>query len=174
MDAAEYLAFLPLLIYGIALADLFAEWKRLLEPKGVFIPYILFTIMLTEVAVYNVFAYAELVDGLKGLPYYSYLLKLVPPFVFMLTVNAFTPDKGADTETYFMKQMPNFFTLLAVFMGTHFFFDFGENQITVIGRAAGIGITLAAGFTRKIWLCYLMFALWVLFIYFRSGFTVSL
>jgi hypothetical protein len=36
MDASEYLAFLPLLLYGIALADLFSQWKRffLLFVKG--------------------------------------------------------------------------------------------------------------------------------------------
>jgi hypothetical protein len=32
MEATEYFAFLPLLIYGIALADLFSQWKRLFSP----------------------------------------------------------------------------------------------------------------------------------------------
>jgi len=174
MDVTEYLAFLPLLIYGIALADLFGEWKRLFEPKGVYLPYILFTIVLTEIAVYNVFVYAELVSELSGLEYYDYLLKLIPPFLFMLTVNAFTPDKGADTKTYFEKQMPNFCVMMAVFMGTLFFYDFGESKITVYGRVLSMTITLITGFTRKIWMCYLLVALWFIFIFFRSGLTINL
>ncbi len=174
MDATEYLAFLPLLIYGIALADLFGEWKRLLEPKGLFIPYTIFTIMLTELAVYNVFAYAELVDNMVGLQYYDYLIKLIPPFLFMLSVNAFTPEKGDDTKVYFIKQMPNFFTLLAAFMGTHFFYDFGENKMTIVGRIIGIVVALIAGFSRKIWMTYVIFVIWIIFIYVRSGFTVTL
>ena len=51
MDAAEYLAFLPLLIYGIALADLFSQWKRLFNPKQLYLPYILLTGILTETAI---------------------------------------------------------------------------------------------------------------------------
>jgi len=33
METTEYLAFVPLLIYGIGLADLLGEWKRLFDPK---------------------------------------------------------------------------------------------------------------------------------------------
>ncbi|MBK3517646.1 hypothetical protein [Carboxylicivirga marina] len=174
MEATEYLAFLPLLIYGIALADLFGEWKRLLEPKGVFIPYLLFTVLLTETAVYNVFAYAELVGDLQNLHYYDYLVKLLPPFLFMLTVNVFTPEQGDNTKTYFMKQMPNFFSMLSAFMATHFFYDFGEDQLTVILRAFGVVLVLGAGFSRKIWMSYLVVAFWFISIYFRAGFTINL
>jgi len=174
MDATEYLAFLPLLIYGIALADLFGEWKRLFEPKNLFIPYILLTIMLTELAVYNVFAYAELVDNMRNIEYYDYLIKLIPPFLFMLSINAFTPDKGDDTKTYFIEQMPNFFTLLAAFMATHFFYDFAENTLTIVSRIIGIVAVLIAGFSRKIWMTYILVAIWLIFIYFRSGLTVTL
>ncbi|MCU4157189.1 hypothetical protein J1N10_14475 [Carboxylicivirga sp. A043] len=174
MDATEYLAFLPLLIYGIALADLFGEWKRLLEPKGVFVPYILFTIILTETAVYNVFAYAELVSNLKGLQYYDYLIKLVPPFLFMLTVNAFTPEKGDDTKAYFISQMRNFMIMLAAFMATHFFYDFGESSYTIISRIVGIALVLVVAIVRKVWMSYLIVAVWLFTIYFRAGFTVTL
>ncbi len=174
MDAAEYLAFLPLLIYGIALADLFGEWKRLLEPKGVFITYILFTVVLTETAVYNVFAYAELVENLRGLQYHDYLIKLVPPFLFMLTVNAFTPEKGDDTKVYFISQMRSFLIMLAAFMGTHFFYDFGEGNITIISRIIGIVLVLAVAVFRKVWMSYLIIASWLITIYFRAGLTITL
>ncbi|TRX70852.1 hypothetical protein [Carboxylicivirga sp. M1479] len=174
MDATEYLAFLPLLIYGIALADLFGQWKRLLEPKGVYAPYLIFTVILTEAAVYNVFVYAELVTHLKNLSYHHYLLKLLPPFLFMLTINVFTPEKGDDTKAYFIKQMPNFFTMLAAFMATHFFYSFGEGVVTIALRSVAIVLVLVAGFTRKIWMCYLFVVIWFLSLFARADFTITM
>jgi len=35
MDLTEYMVFLPLLIYGIALADLFSQWKRFFDIKEI-------------------------------------------------------------------------------------------------------------------------------------------
>ena len=93
MSATDYLSFLPLLIYGIAIADLFSHWKRLFDIKTFFLPYALFTIMLTEVALYNVFIYAELINDLEGLASGQYLMYLLPPFLFMMVANVFTPDK---------------------------------------------------------------------------------
>ena len=97
MDASEYLAFLPMLLYGIALADLFSQWKRLFSPKQLFLPYLLLTIMLTETALYNVFIYAKLLDELKGLSYFGYLKYLIPPFLFMLASNIFTPSSHKES-----------------------------------------------------------------------------
>ncbi len=108
MEATEYLAFLPLLIYGIALADLFREWKRFLNLKEIFLPYLIVTIILTETALYNVFSFAGLLKNLEGLTYSSYLLYLAPPFLFMLATSFFTPEEDSDTEEYFMKNMPVF------------------------------------------------------------------
>jgi hypothetical protein len=174
MDVTEYLAFLPLLIYGIALTDMFGEWKRLFEPKNMYLPYTLFTIVLTEIAVYNVFIYAAQVSQLNGIAYLDYLIKLIPPFLFMLTVNAFTPDKGADTKDYFEKQMPNFCVMMAVFMGTRFFYDFGESQVLVYGRILSMFLILITGLTRKIWMVYVLVTVWFSLIFLRSGLIVSI
>jgi len=151
MEVSDYLAFLPLLIYGIALADLFSQWKRLFTPKDLFIPYLFLTIILTETALYNVFVYAELIDQLVGFSYFIYLTYMIPPFLFMLTANIFTPDYGSDTEEYFMKQMPVFFTLLALFVASHFLYDIGENLATKIGRLVAILVIFITGISRKIW-----------------------
>ncbi len=70
----NYLYFLPLLLYGIALAELFSQWKRFFNPGQIFLPYLLMTIILTETALYNVFIYAKLIDQLIGLNYFNYLL----------------------------------------------------------------------------------------------------
>lgn len=169
MDAAEYLAFLPLLIYGIALADLFSQWKRLINPKQLFIPYILLTIILTETAIYNVFIYAKLLDQLEGLSYFSYLSYLIPPFLFMLATSIFTPDADSDTETYFKRQMPLLFTLLSLFVASHFMYDFDENLASIIGRIIAILVILLIGFTRKIWLFYILSLLWVYLLFVKGG-----
>lgn len=169
MEASEYLAFLPLLIYGIALADLFSQWKRFFNLKEVYIPYLLLTIILTETALYNVFIYAELIDQLAGLSYFSYLLYLIPPFLFMLTANIFTPDKDSDTEEYFLRQMPVFLSLLALFSASHFLYDFNENFPTIVGRMTAILIIIITGISRKIWMFYIVVVLWIFLLFVKGG-----
>ena len=169
MEASEYLAFLPLLIYGIALADLFSQWKRFFNPKELYIPYLLLTIILPETALYNAFIYAELIDKLVGLSYFSYLSYLIPPFLFMLTANIFTPDQDSDTEEYFLKQMPVFLSLLALFAASHFLYNFNENLPTIVGRFIAILVILVTGISRKIWMFYIVVALWVFLLFVKGG-----
>jgi hypothetical protein len=73
MESSEYLSFIPLLIYGLAIADLLSEWKRLFDKTQWYFPYLLTTIVLTELAIYNVFIYANLISELEGTSYLSYL-----------------------------------------------------------------------------------------------------
>ena len=162
METTEYLAFVPLLIYGIGLADLLGEWKRLFDPKEWYAPYSIFTIILTEVAVYNIFIYRQLLGQLSGQNYLGYLLFLLPPFLFMLATVSFTPDKESSTRDYFIKQMPVFFSLLALFIASHFLFTFNESVFTLINRIVIIIILLITGFTRKVWLIYIVALMWLL------------
>ena len=161
MDSSEYLAFVPLLIYGIALADLFGEWKRLFDKTQWFLPYILLTVVFTEVAVYNVFIYLKLVNQMADLNYINYLVTLLPPFLFMLLVNSFTPDKCDITKDYFLKNMPIFMGLLAAFIASHFLFNFEENPLTIVGRVASIVFIIITGLSRKIWMVYLASFFWL-------------
>ena len=169
MDTSEYFAFLPMLLYGIALADLFSQWTRFFNPKKWFLPYLLFTILLTETALYNVFIYAELIDQLAGLSYFNYLTYLIPPFLFMLTTNIFTPDQDSETEEYFMRQMPVFLSLLALFAASHFLYDFNENLPTLVGRIIAILLILVTGITRKIWLFYIIVVFWIFLLFVKGG-----
>jgi hypothetical protein len=168
MDITEYLAFLPMLIYGIALADLFGQWKRILRPKKFFLPYIILTIILTETALYNVFVFAGLLEELAGQSYYSYLKYLIPPFLFMISINSFTPDDGSDTEEYFMKNMPLFFTLFALFAASHFLYDFNEKITILVIRIIGILIIFLTGLFRKKWMINLVYVLWILMLIARG------
>lgn len=169
MNPTQYLAFLPLLIYGIALADLFREWKRFLNLKGIFLPYLIVTIILTETALYNVFAFAGLLENLAGQTYSTYLLYIAPPFLFMLATSYFTPEKNSDTEEYFMKNMPVFFTLLALFAASHFLYDFNESTVFIGIRIFSIFYILLTGFLRKKWMVYLLGAIWFFSLFTKGG-----
>ncbi len=172
MKSSEVLAFLPLLIYGFAIAELFRQWKRIIDFKHLFLPYTLFTLVLTEIALYNVFLYSKLVPEISGLTYFNYMIYLLPPFLFMITVYVFTPEKEDDTKEYFIAKMPIFFFLISLFIATHFIFEYQENMGVKVGRIIGIILIMSAGISRKIWLTYLVFALWLIVLIFR-GFVVS-
>ena len=169
MEATEYLAFLPLFIYGIALADLFREWKRFLNLKEIFLPYLIVTIILTETALYNVFAFAGLLENLKGQTYSSYLLYLAPPFLFMLATSFFTPEENSDTEGYFMKNMPVFLTFFALFTASHFLYDFNEPTIFIGIRLFSLVYILLTGILRKKWMVYLLGVIWFFSLFVKSG-----
>ncbi|MDX2430457.1 MAG: hypothetical protein QNK35_05960 [Bacteroides sp.] len=169
MSASEYLAFLPLLIYGIALSDLFRQWNRFLDLKKIFLPYLLLTVILTETALYNVFLFAGLLEKLEGLTYTDYLIYLAPPFLFLLATIFFTPDDDSETEVYFMKNMPVFLTLFALFSASHLLYDFNEKTTFLLIRIIGIIIILLTGILRKKWMVYLLGALWILSMFTKGG-----
>ena len=162
MDSSEYLAFIPLLIYGLAVADLLGEWKRLFDRKNWYLPYLLLTVIFTEVAIYNVFIYVKLVHEMVGQTYASYLIYILPPFVFLLVVNSFTPDKGDNTKDYFKRNMPIFLILFGAFVATHFLFGFEERSTTVVGRIFAIVAVIITGIFRKTWMIYALTVLWLI------------
>ena len=162
MRASEVLAFLPLLIYGIAIAELFSQWKRFINYKSIYIPYALFTILLTEVALYNVYLFSQLVGEIRMLDYKSYLIYILPPFIFMVAVNIFTPEKEDETESYFKENMPVFFILMTFFIASHFFFRYKESGLMFFGRIIIIIWFLLTGILRRIWMVYVIVALWLL------------
>lgn len=162
MKASEVLAFLPLLIYGIAIAALFSQWKRFINYKNIYIPYALFTILLTEIALYNVYLFSQLVDEINMMDYKSYLIYILPPFIFLISVNIFTPEKDDETETYFKENMPIFFILIAFFVATHFFFSYEESSVMLFARIIIIIWLLLTGILRRIWMVYVFVAIWLL------------
>jgi hypothetical protein len=162
MSTSEYLAFIPLLIYGMGLATLMAEWKRLFDPAEIFLPYSLLTVVLTEIAFYNVFIYQRLIDRFAGQNYLHYLILLISPMLFFLVAHIFTPGSGDKTKDYFIKRMPLFFSLLALLVASNFIYGLEESMFINIGRIVFIIVILLCGFTRKIWLTYLLVFMWLL------------
>ena len=94
MSTSEYLAFIPLLVYGLGLTNLLGEWKRIFDRNQIFLPYTLMTLFLTEIAIYNVFIYQRVIEKLAGLSYFNYLALLITPFLFYLATLVITPEPG--------------------------------------------------------------------------------
>lgn len=164
MDPAEYLAFVPLLFYGIALADLLGQWRRFFDRNYFYFPYFLTTIIFTEAGVWNVYQYLEVVSRLEGVSYAQYWLYLVQPIIFLLTVSALTPESEIkDTESYFKERLSLVYGLLAIFIFSHFFSGF--SSIIAVSLLNYTRIILAAlsviiAFIKRIWLIYLMAVVW--------------
>lgn len=170
MDAIEYLLFIPLLLYGIALSDLFGEWKKILSNKNYYWPYIATIITITEIGIYNVYIFFNLASYLKESSYFQYCLFLAPPFVFLLLVNFLThkeDDEVMHSKDFFQSRIPQVFFTLAVFISLHFipFYHF-ENEIFV-PRLIAVAICLAFAYWRKMFLFYPLILIWILTIVLR-------
>ena len=162
MSTAEYLAFIPLLLYGLGLSTLLGEWKRIFDRKEMFLPYSLMTLCLTEIAIYNVFIYSRLLDKLEGLSYLNYLILLISPFLFFLVAHVFTPEPEKNTKDHFIKRMPLIYSLIALLIACNYLYRLEESRYANISRIVFIIILLLCGFTRKIWLTYVLIAMWIL------------
>ncbi len=168
MDPAEYLAIIPLLIYGIGLTDLLSEWRRVFDKEDRYFLYIIYTIILTEVAVYNVVIYVDLVNAFPQQTYAQYLGYLLPPILFMIVVNVFTPNPGSRTEDYFTKNLSLIFVLMAIFIGSHYLYNFDEPNRVVIQRAGFILLFLLTAYFKKQWMMYLIAVLWLIGLFFKG------
>lgn len=172
MDATQYLAFVPLLIYGLGLTTLMSDWKRFLDPNQIYLPYTLLSLVVTEVAVYNVFIYIQLIAEFHEQSYLSYLSFLVAPFLFFMGAQVFTPDHGANTKEYFLKRMSLFYTLFALLIGSHFIYELAETQYATIMRLIFIVLIIGVGFSRKPWLTYVVVLFWVVSLFIRGSITL--
>ncbi len=154
MDPAEYLTFVPLLFYGIALTDLLGQWRRFFDRNYFYLPYFLTTLVFTEVAVWDVYTYLEVVSNLEGVSYRQYWSYLIKPILFLLTVSALTPESDQqDTEGYFKQRLSLVYGLMAVFIASH--------SITY-RRIIAIILCLAIAVSKKLWLIYVVAVVWLL------------
>jgi hypothetical protein len=161
MDNAEYLAFVPLLLYGIALGDLLGQWKRFFRRESFYWPYFLTTIMFTEWGISNVFEYNQVVQRMDGVAYPEYLLLLVQPMIFMTMVSALTPEgDDPDTKRHFAQRARIVFSLCGFFILVQTLPFFG---VSVAFDFVGLGVVLMCAViavTQKIWPINLLGVLW--------------
>jgi uncharacterized membrane protein len=168
MEASEYLAFIPLLIYGIALADLLGQWRRFFDKDYFYLPYFLTTLIFTENAIWSVYGYLEVTSHLEGISYFRYWSHLLQPMLFLVIVSALTPEpEKKDTKTYFIKRMPVVFGLMAVYVGSHFVANYGTMSSINVVRLFAVILCIVMAFSRRASLVYLVTVLWIFSLFAR-------
>lgn len=168
MQPSEYLAFIPLLIYGLALADLLGQWRRFFERDYFYLPYFITTLIFTEVAIWNVFIYLGVTEMLAGIGYFQYWLYLSQPMLFLITVAALTPEpENKETEVYFKQRMPIVFGLMALYIGSHLFTSVGSTPALNVVRVITVLLLVSIAASRKVWLVYVASILWVISLFAR-------
>lgn len=163
MDLAEYLLFIPLLIYGIALSDLFSQWKVFLDVKKLYIPYLITLVMITEIGVQNVYNFFKLIPNLDNVNYFTYWIFLLPPLVFMILVNVLTKiEDEDDMKTFFESKTKIIFLLMASFIAMHFIPQFSYYSELWIARMLGIAACMVFAFWHKPVFFYTVVGIWLL------------
>lgn len=161
MEAAEYLAFVPLLFYGIALADLLGQWRRFFDREAFYLPYFLTTIVFTELAIWNVYEYLAVVNQLDGVSYLGYWAYLLQPILFLLTVSALTPDSDEnDTREYFHERMSLIYLLMACFIASHLLTITEYTPANVLPRTFATFLLVAVAATHRLELVYALAVVW--------------
>jgi hypothetical protein len=142
MQPSEYLAFIPLLIYGLALADLLGQWRRFFERDYFYLPYFLTTL--------------------------QYWLYLSQPMLFLITVAALTPEpENKKTEVYFKQRIPIVFGLMALYIGSHLFTSIGSTPALSLVRLITVLLLVVIAVSRRVWLVYVATILWVISLFAR-------
>ena len=174
MSTVEYLLFIPLLIYGIAIADLLSQWKQLLETKSRYLPYTLLTILLTEVAVYNVYSFLQKIDVLDNVTYAQYWLYLLPPLIFLMAISALVSDKNEEnTEVFFLKRAPVVFSLLALYTAFHLLPSYSFHDSLAPMRVVIIILAILIALTKNMKFFYALSFLWAVSLVFRLAYKVT-
>ena len=161
MDPAEYLAFVPLLFYGISLAELLRQWRRFFDREYFYLPYFVTTVIFTELAIWNVYGYLAAVERLAEASYPQYWAYLLQPILFLLTVSALTPEsEESDTEVFFTKRLRLVYGLMAAFLFSNLV---GSDDALALDRAprlVGIALCIAVAVTRRFEIFYFLAVAW--------------
>jgi len=162
MDFAEYLLFVPLLIYGIALSDLFSQWKVFLDREAWYLPYLITLILVTEIGVQNVYNFFKLIPNLDNVNYFTYWIFLFPPLTFMILVNVLTKtEDSADLTFFFAAKTRTIFLLLAAFIAMHFIPQFAYESELWLPRVLGIVACIIFAFWHRMIFFYVLVGVWI-------------
>lgn len=165
MDKIEYLLFIPLLIYGISLSDLLSEYKRLIKDQLLHVKYLVTVLMLSEVAIFNIYKLYSIINGYNITSYIQYWALLVPPILFMIVVHIFViedrHDNLASMELEFQRNIQPTFILMSVYTATHFIPMMNPDGNVPWVRLLSITILLLYVFLRKDFIFYILVGAWV-------------
>lgn len=163
MDKVEYLYFIPLLLYGIALNDLFVQFKLFLQPKFRYLPYVLTIIIFIEIIIFNVYEYYEFAKGLNTMNYFDYMFYLIPPVLSMMLVTSTVIKEDVENvEAAYDNTIRFTFTLLTLFFGFRLLSAFNVNDSLDIPRIIACILSIAYAITKRKVFFYIMFLLWLI------------
>ena len=169
MSSNELFSFIPLLLYGIALAELFSQWRRFFDKQYRHWPYVVTTVVFIELAIWNVYLFFVLSENLASASYFEYWLYLFQPIIFLILVHALTPDPEIkDTESYFKKRMPLVFGLMSVYIASHLIPGLDTRDMINLPRIIAVVICLSIAISRKEFLVYLLGVFWVYSLFVRN------
>ena len=170
MNVADYLSFIPLLLYGIALAELFGQWRRFFDKEYLYWPYLVTTVVFIEIAIWNVYIFLFIAKDIAAVNYLQYWIFLLQPILFLLLVHALTPDPEVkNTEDYFKKRMPVVFGLMGIYIASHMIPGLDSMlEIINIPRLIAVVLCVSIAISRKVYLVYLMGVLWLVSLFLRS------
>jgi hypothetical protein len=154
MSKDEFFAFMPLLIYGIAISELVMHWRDYLKSDRRYWPHLISGLFTLEVVFLNFYFLYDKLDLLFE-NYYAFLFRLTSPLVMLLAVSVYTPEPEKSVKAYFLDKMPTFFSLLALFITLNMLQELVFNSFLII-RLITIAICLLIAYTKKVWLIYLL------------------
>ena len=157
MSKDEFFAFMPLLLYGIAISNLVMHWRDYLKKDRRYWPHVLTGIMLLELAFVNFY---YLYDKLELLfeTYHLFLMRLSPPLIFLLTSSVYTPEEDREVKEYFHSNSTMVYSLLALFISINTISEFQNNFITKV-RITAILLAIIIAVTRKYWIIWVWVSL---------------
>ncbi len=143
--------------------------EALIEPKSFYWPYLLGTVLLTEVAIHETYIYYNVIDNLSMGHYLQYWVYLFPPFLFLLTVSIYTPEKEDDTKEYFNEKAPYFGAFLILFLASHFIRNLEMSSEENFFRALLIPAIAFFSYKRNKYSIVIILALWLVLFLYRAG-----
>ena len=165
MDPIEYLLFIPLLMYGIVLTHLFGEWKRFFDLENWHAPYIITIVVFTEIAIWNIYTFLDVISRDESHSYLAYLGLLAAPFLFMLSVNALLAGEGTDgivDREEFGSRIRLSYFFMGCFVLFHFAPVFGPDDGLNGPRVIAAVVLFLVAWRREERLVYLLGVVWLI------------
>ena len=166
MSKDEFFAFMPLLIYGLAIGEIIMHWRDYLNKDRRHWPHIITGIVLLELGFLNFY---YLYDDLNLLfkTYPMFLARMLVPITFLLTVSVFTPEDNMDVKTYFEDKIRTIFTLLGLFVLAHTINDFHLDFLNLI-RVIAAGSFFLVAYFRKFYFIWIFISVRLALFLFNS------
>jgi len=158
MSQEEFYSIMPILLLSLGIGDILLHWKDYFQKERRYWPHIITGLMIVEVGIRNYFLLFNELYFIAHMTYNQFLARLLPPMLFLLAAAAFTPDESEDTKAYFQRRLRVVFSLLALFIASHWLVQF-RIDYTFFVRAVAVTGCMLMVILRKPAFIYVLLAL---------------